>query len=263
MDLRLAGKTAVVTGGSKGIGLEVVRMLIDEGVRVVSGSRSITADLKETGATAVSVDLSTADGPQHLIDEARTVLGGIDILVNNAGIGDHDALVQGATNNVLTLPDSAWERSFDINFYATLRASRAAMPSLIERRGVIVNVSSIGARMVGAGPVDYNIAKTALNGLTKALAEQFGPQGVRAIGISPGPVSTTVWSDPDGFIGQVAKAQGVAHEVFAEQMIKSIGSATGRLTTPEEVARLIVFAAAPNNISGADYLIDGSALRTV
>jgi NAD(P)-dependent dehydrogenase (short-subunit alcohol dehydrogenase family) len=262
MDLLLAGKTAVVTGGSKGIGLEVVRLLVGEGVRVVSGSRSITAELKETGATPVSVDLSTPDGPQRLIDEALTELGGIDILINNAGIGDHSSLVEGATGNVLSLPDSAWQKSFDINFYSALRASRAAMPSLIERKGVIINVSSIGARLVGAGPVDYNIAKTALNALTKALAEQFGPQGVRTIGVSPGPVSTGVWTDPDGFIGQVGKASGVEHGAFVEQLLTTIGSSTGRLTTPEEVARLIVFTASPNNISGADYLIDGGAIKT-
>ncbi|MBP2329855.1 NAD(P)-dependent dehydrogenase (short-subunit alcohol dehydrogenase family) [Kibdelosporangium banguiense] len=262
MDLRLAGKTAVVTGGSKGIGLEVVRQLIDEGVRVVSGSRSITAELKETGAIAVSADLSTPDGPKQLIDEALTALGGIDILVNNAGIGDHAGLVQGVVNNVLTLPDSAWEQSFNVNFYSALRTSRAAMPSLIERDGVIVNVSSVGARLPGVGPADYNIAKTALNGLTKALAEQFGPQGVRAIGISPGPVSTGVWEDPDGFVGQLAKAQGVDRHDFADQFLANLGASTGRVSTPEEVARLIVFAVSPNNITGTDYLIDGGAVKT-
>jgi NAD(P)-dependent dehydrogenase (short-subunit alcohol dehydrogenase family) len=262
MDLRLAGKTAVVTGGSKGIGLEVVRMLVDEGVRVVSGSRSITTELKETGATPVSVDLSTPDGPARLIDEALAELGWIDILINNAGIGDHSSLVEGATSNVLSLPDSAWEKSFNVNFYSALRTSRAAMPSLIERHGVIINVSSIGARLVGSGPVDYNIAKTALNALTKALAEQFGPQGVRTIGVSPGPVSTGVWTDPDGFIGQVGKASGVEHEAFVDQLLTTIGSSTGRLTTPEEVARLILFTASPNNITGVDYLIDGGAIKT-
>jgi NAD(P)-dependent dehydrogenase (short-subunit alcohol dehydrogenase family) len=262
MDLRLAGKTAVVTGGSKGIGLEVVRMLVDEGVRVVSGSRSITVELKETGATPVSVDLSTPDGPARLIDEALTELGGIDILINNAGIGDHSSLVEGATGTVLSLPDSAWEKSFNVNFYSALRTSRAAMPSLIERNGVIINVSSIGARFVGIGPVDYNIAKTALNALTKALAEQFGPQGVRAIGVSPGPVSTGVWTDPEGFIGQVAKASGVEHEAIVEQFLSTLGASTGRVSTPEEVARLILFTASPNNITGVDYLIDGGAIKT-
>jgi NAD(P)-dependent dehydrogenase (short-subunit alcohol dehydrogenase family) len=262
LDLHLVGKTAVVTGGSKGIGLEVVRLLLAEGVRVVSGSRSIPTELKETAAVPITVDLSTPDGPARLIEQALAELGGIDILVNNAGIGDHADLVNGATNDVLSLPDTAWENSFNINFYSTLRTTRAAMPSLIERGGVVVNVSSVGARLVGAGPADYNIAKTALNALTKAVAEQFGKHGVRALGVSPGPVSTSVWTDPDGVIGQVARAQGLSHKDFAEKMFSDLGAATQRLSTPEEVARLIVFATSPTNISGADYLIDGSIVKT-
>jgi NAD(P)-dependent dehydrogenase (short-subunit alcohol dehydrogenase family) len=262
VDLHLTGKTAVVTGGSKGIGLEVVRLLLDEGVRVVTGSRSITPELKETTAIPITVDLSTPDGPQHLIDQARTELGAIDILINNAGIGDHSNLTQGATNNVLSLPDKAWTDSFDINFYSALRATRAAMPSLIERNGVVINVSSIGARLPGGGPADYNIAKTALNALTKAVAEQFGAQGVRALSISPGPVSTSVWTDPDGFIGQVAQARGITHEELSGNMLKSFNAATGRISTPEEVARLIVFAVSPNNITGADFLVDGGLVKT-
>lgn len=262
MDLQLAGKTAVVTGGSKGIGLAVVRTLLDEGVRVVTGSRSITAGLKETAAFPVSVDLSTPDGPQRLIDEALTELGGIDVLINNVGVGDVEGFAEGAMNNVLTLPDSAWKRSFDLHFYSALRASRAALPSLVERRGVIINISSIGARLAGVGPIDYNVSKAALRALTKVLAEQFGSQGVRTISISPGPVSTGVWTDPDGFIGRLATAQGVAHEVFSEQVLDSLGVSTGRMTTPEEVARLIVFAASPNNITGADLLIDGGLVKS-
>jgi NAD(P)-dependent dehydrogenase (short-subunit alcohol dehydrogenase family) len=262
VDLKLSGKTAVVTGGSKGIGLETVRILQAEGVKVVSGSRTVTPELKETGAYAVTVDLSTPDGPQRLIDEAVTHLGGIDILVNNVGIGDSETLVEGLTQTLLTLPDSAWENAFELHFYSALRATRAAIPSLIERKGVVVNVSSVGARLVGTGPANYNVSKVALNALTKVTAEQFGGEGVRAITVSPGPVSTGVWTDEDGFIGKVARAQGIPHEQFKETLLTKVGASTGRITTPEEVARLIVFAASPNNLTGADYLIDGGAVKT-
>lgn len=262
MDLQLAGKTAVVTGGSKGIGLETVRLLQQEGVKVVSGSRSITPALKETGAYPVTVDLSTSDGPRRLIDEALAHLGGIDILINNVGVGDGEDLVEGATKNLLTLPDSAWESAFDLHFYSALRATRAALPSLIERKGVVVNVSSTGARLVGGGPVNYNVSKVALNALTKITAEQFGGEGVRAITVSPGPVSTGVWTDEDGFIGKVARAQGITREQFKETLLDQLGAYTGRISTPEEVARLIVFAASPNNITGSDYLIDGGMIKS-
>ncbi|ONI74614.1 3-oxoacyl-ACP reductase [Actinosynnema sp. ALI-1.44] len=262
MDLRLSGKTAVVTGGSKGIGLEIVRLLLAEGVAVVSGSRTITPELKETGAHAVTVDLSTPDGPKRLIDEAAALLGGIDILVNNVGVGDAESLVEGATNTLLTLPDSAWESAFDLHFYSALRATRAALPSLIERRGVVVNVSSIGARLVGGGPVNYNVSKVALNALTKITAEQFGSQGVRAITVSPGPVSTGVWVDDDGYIAKVARSEGISHQQFQENALNGMGVSTGRVSTPVEVAQLVVFAAAPNNITGVDYLIDGGVVKT-
>jgi NAD(P)-dependent dehydrogenase (short-subunit alcohol dehydrogenase family) len=261
VDLKLAGKTAVVTGGSKGIGLDVVRVLIEEGAKVVSGSRTITPELKETGAYAVTVDLSTPDGPQRLIDEAVEHFGGIDVLINNVGIGDSDTLVDGATQTLLTLPDSAWESAFDLHFYSALRATRAALPSLIERKGVVVNVSSIGARIVGAGPANYNVSKIALNALTKVTAEQFGAEGVRAVTVSPGPVSTGVWEDEDGFVGKVARSRGSTHEEFRQQFLDQLGASTGRVSTPEEVARLIVFAASPNNITGTDYVIDGGVVK--
>jgi NAD(P)-dependent dehydrogenase (short-subunit alcohol dehydrogenase family) len=263
VDLQLEGKTAVVTGGSKGIGLVVVRTLLAEGVRVVTGSRTITPELKETDAVPVTVDLTTPEGATELIDRAMDELGGIDILVNNVGIGDTDDITKGALLNLLELPESSWEHTFSLHFYSALRVSRAALPSLIERKGVIVNVSSAGARLVTAGPADYNVSKAALNALTKVIAEQFGPQGVRAITISPGPVSTGVWTDSDGLVARMAQAQGVSREEFVPQALDSLGVSTGRITTPEEVARLIAFTASPNNINGAEYLVDGGVIKHV
>jgi NAD(P)-dependent dehydrogenase (short-subunit alcohol dehydrogenase family) len=263
MDLQLSGKTAVVTGGSKGTGLAVVRALIGEGMRVVAASRRTTPELTETGAVHVPVDLTTDAGASELIDRATAELGGIDVLVNNVGIGDTDDLVKGALQTLLDLPDEAWKQTFDLHFYSALRVTRAALPSLIERRGVVVNVSSAGARLVSAGPAHYNVAKAALNALTKVIAEQFGDRDVRAITISPGPISTGVWTDPDGFIGRIAREQGIAHEDFVRRSTDALGASTGRISTPEEVARLIAFAASPNNINGAEYLVDGGITKTL
>lgn len=262
MDLQLAGKTAVVTGGSKGIGLEVVRQLLAEGVRVVSGSRTITPGLKETDALAVTVDLSTPDGPARLIDAALTEYGGVDVLVNNVGIGDSETFAEGALRDLTELPDEEWEHSFNLHFYSALRATRAALPSLAERGGVVVNVSTIGARNPGFGPSNYGVSKAALNALTKVVAAQYGPRGVRAITVSPGPVSTDVWTAPDGFIGTLAKAQGTTVEALGADLVARMDVATQRVSTPAEVARLIVFAASPNNITSTDYVIDGGILRT-
>jgi NAD(P)-dependent dehydrogenase (short-subunit alcohol dehydrogenase family) len=263
VDLQLTGKTAVVTGGSKGIGLTLVRALLAEGMRVVTGSRTITAELKETGAVPVTVDLATVEGPTELIDRAVDELGGIDVLVNNVGVGDTDDFAKGAMLNLLELPDDAWEHTFNLHFYSALRVSRAALPSLIERRGTVINISSVGARALAAGPADYNVSKAALNALTKVIAEQFGGQGVRAVTVSPGPVSTGVWADPDGFIGRMAKEQGVPHELFVEQAISGLGVTTGRISTPDEVERLVTFLASPNNITGNEYLVDGGMIKNV
>ncbi|MEV4759706.1 SDR family oxidoreductase [Micromonospora sp. NPDC049559] len=263
MDLHLAGKTAVVTGGSKGIGLALVRTLLAEGMRVVTASRTITAGLKETAAVPVTVDLSTAHGPAELVDRALVELGGIDLLVNNVGVGDTDDFAKGARLNLIELPDDVWEHTFNLHFYSALRVSRAALPSLVERRGTIINVSSVGARSVAAGPADYNVSKAALSALTKVLAEQFGGKGVRAITVSPGPVGTGVWTDPDGFVGRMAKEQGVPHDALVEQILAASGVTTGRVATPEEVARLIAFLASPNNITGSEYFVDGGMIKNV
>lgn len=183
MDLQLTNTTAVVTGASRGIGLATVQALTAEGVRVVAASRTITPELKETGALALPMDLLAPDAPAQLIDRAITEFGDLDLLVNNVGGGDSG---EGQTGGFLSFTDQQWQQSLDLNFLAAVRTSRAALPSLLRRRGALVNVSSNSARMPHAGPVPYTTAKAALTAFGKALAEEFGPQGVRVNTISPG-----------------------------------------------------------------------------
>ncbi|MGV9384957.1 oxidoreductase [Nonomuraea sp. NPDC003707] len=259
MNLNLTAKTAVVTGASRGIGLATVRTLIDEGVRVVGAARTITPELKQTGAYAVSADLSTAEGVSALIDSALAELGGIDLLVNNVGGGDK------TTVGFLDVDDSEWTSMFDINVLATVRATRAALPSLIERRGAIVNVSSIVPLMPGGLPIAFASAKAALTALGKSLAEEFGPRGVRVNTISPGLVRTSVYQDPNGQVSEWAAAAGMSLDEFVQQMVKAQNVTTGRMTEPEEVAALITFllSDAGGNITGVNYVIDGGTIKTV
>jgi putative oxidoreductase len=258
MELGLTGKTAVVTGASRGIGLAVATTLAAEGVRVVGGARTISAELEDSGAIPVPVDLIAREGADTLIEHACAELGGIDLLINNVGGGDSYAL-----DGFLGVNDDTWRRTFDLNFFSAVRVTRAALPSLLERHGTVINISSIGARMPAAGPMDYNIAKAALTALGKALAEEFGPQGLRVNTISPGPVRTALWDAPDGYGAHLAAANNTEHTAFLNQVPNIMGMTTGRLIEPQEVATLVAFLASDHarSICGSDHLIDGGAVK--
>lgn len=261
MDLQLSGKTAVVTGASRGIGLAVVQALAAEGVRVVGGARTTTPDLKEAAARAVSVDLTTEQGATALIDAALDELGGIDILVNNVGAGDVGQLRLGG---FLDATNDQWDYLFDLNLFSAVWTTRAALPSLLDRKGAIVNTGSINSRIPATGPVGYSEAKAALAAFTKRISEEFGPRGVRANTVSPGVVGTPLWRDPQGFGAQVAAANGVDHETFLAALPEQIDIASRRITEPAEVAALITFlvSTAAGNIVGADITIDGGTVKT-
>ncbi|TCC37227.1 SDR family NAD(P)-dependent oxidoreductase [Kribbella sindirgiensis] len=259
MDLQLKDKTALVTGASRGIGLAVVEQLVAEGVRVVAIARTGTPELRATGAYVVPADLATPDGPERAVAAALAEVGELDLLVNNVGGGDGEL-----ANGFLDIDDDAWRQLFDVNYFATVRTTRAALPSLIRQSGAIVNVSSNGARMPSSGPTPYTTAKAALTALSKALAEEFGPQGVRVNTVSPGPVRTALWTDPSKYGGQLARTLGVPHEDLLAALPQQTGMLTGRLIEPSEVAALVVQLCSPltASIIGADYLIDGGIVKT-
>ncbi|MFD3525226.1 SDR family oxidoreductase [Streptomyces sp. NPDC058653] len=262
MDLQLAGRTAVVTGASRGIGLATVAALVDEGMRVVGAARKITPELKATGAVGIAVDLSTPDGPARLVEQAVAELSGIDVLVNNVGGGDS---VEGHAGGFLTFTEEMWQQVFDLNFLAAVRTTRAALPHVVERRGAVVNISSNGARTPHAGPVTYTTAKAALTAFGKALAEEFGPLGVRVNTVSPGPVRTDMWESPEGYGAELARTMGVEQAQLLAQLPAAMGMLTGRLIRPAEVATLVAYLASPlaGSTTGADHLIDGGAVKTV
>ncbi|MFI8511270.1 oxidoreductase [Streptomyces sp. NPDC085460] len=260
MELDLVGKTAVVTGASRGVGLAIARQLVAEGVRVVGAARTITPELKEIGAHPVAADLSTPEGAEELGAQALAALGGVDLLVNNLGGGDDFTL-----NGFLATSDAQWAHSFEVNLFGTVRVTRRLLPSLLERRGSVVNVSSMSARLPGTGPIEYGAAKAALNAFGKALSEEFGPQGVRVNTVSPGPTRTGMWEDADGFGARLAEAGGVGHRDFLAGVPAAMGMSTGRMVEPAEVAAVVAFLASDRaaSVTGADYVVDGGGIKTV
>ncbi len=263
MELDITGRVAVVTGASKGIGLAVTEALAREGAHVVAGSRTSTPELallvEEHGVEAVTADLSTPDGPAALVARAVERHGGVDVLVNNVGAGS-------ARAGFLEVDDAEWQRVLDVTFLSAVRASRAAIPSMLARGGgAIVNISSINARLPFPMVVDYSAAKAALTNLTKALSEEFAPRGIRVNAVSPGPVRTPFWTR-DGAMGDViAAGAGVDRATaLAEVIPESMGLTTGAMVEPEEVAALVAFLASPLAVSttGVEYAVDAGFLKS-
>jgi len=262
MDLKLSGKVAVVTAASKGIGLAVVKALVEEGALVVAGARNPASLEKLERVAAVAVDLGTPAGPAQLIAKAVEQHGRIDVLVNNMGA------VRLRLAGFLGTSDEEFEWAMQMNFFATLRATRAAITHMLTQGGgAIVNVASVNAFFQpDGGTVDYGAAKAALVNLTKSLAQEFGPRGIRINDVSPGPVSTDLWLGEHGVAETVAQAMGVDAATAREKVVASIGGfATGRFTTPEEVATLVVMLASERtaNVTGSNYVIDGGLIKTL
>jgi NAD(P)-dependent dehydrogenase (short-subunit alcohol dehydrogenase family) len=261
MDLNLAGKVAVVTGAGKGIGLAVTRILAEEGAHVVAGSRTTENLDGLKGVSPMAVDLSAPDGPARLIRHATEEHGRLDVLVNNVGA------VRMRTGGFLGTSDDDFAWAMELNFFIALRASRAAITEMVNQgSGAIVNVASVNAFFQPDGAtIDYGAAKAALVNLTKTLSQEFGPHGIRVNAVSPGPVATDLWLGEHGVAETVAKATGVDAETARQTIIAGLGGfATGRFTTPDEVAALIAFLASDRagNITGVNYLIDGGLIKT-
>jgi NAD(P)-dependent dehydrogenase (short-subunit alcohol dehydrogenase family) len=258
MDLGLAGKVAVVTGASKGIGLAVTRALVAEGAKVAAGARSAGALAELDGVHPVPVDLTTPDGPARLVDEAVATFGGIDILVNNVGA------VHPRLDGFLSVTDADWEATLTVNFLTAVRTTRAALPHLLDRTpSTIVTVSSVNAFLPDPGVIDYCAAKAALSNFCKALSKEVGPRGVRVNTVSPGPVETDLWLGDHGVAATVGGANDLDPRAVIERA--SAGTSTGRFTRPDEVADLVVLLAGSRgaNVSGTDIVIDGGLVQTL
>ena len=259
MDLGLAGCSAVVTGGSKGIGLAIVRGLAAAGAQVTVGARKSSADLDELARTGqvqvVLTDLADPAGPASLITKAGNQ---IDVLVNNVGGAP------ARTGGFLSITDEDWRATIELDLMAAVRATRAALPAMLAAgTGVIVTICSVNARLPDPAVMDYSVAKAGLASFCKALSKEVGPRGIRVNTVSPGPVSTELWLGDHGVAATVGGSQGVDRNAVVREQEQQ--ASTGRFTTPDEVADLVLLLASERagNTTGSDFVIDGGLVSTL
>jgi NAD(P)-dependent dehydrogenase (short-subunit alcohol dehydrogenase family) len=245
----LANKVAIVTGASSGIGRATAVALAQAGASVAAVGRN-TAALEDTladcahdGGTAIAVatDLTSAVGPEDVVRHTVTRFGGVDIVVNAAGI-----IAMGETDNT---GDELWDRVMDFNVRAPFRLMRAAFPYLKERRGAVVNVSSVNGQRVFPNLAAYNTSKAALDQLTRCAAIEWAPHGVRVNAVNPGVTVTNLH-----------RRSGMAEDAYAAFLVRAKEThPLGRPGQPTEIAALILFLASDQAswITGETIAIDG------
>jgi 3-oxoacyl-[acyl-carrier protein] reductase len=232
----LEGKTALVTGGSRGIGRAIALELAGAGADVVVGYRSGAEEAQtvaqETGGRAVEADVSDPDQAKRLVEEA----GDLDILVNNAGVTRDGLLAR--------MPDADWRDVLETNLSSVFYTCRAVTRGMMKKRaGSIVNVSSIVGVHGNWGQTNYGASKAGIIGFTKSLARELGSRGVRANVVAPGYVNT--------------RLTDVLLEEAKEAMLAN--TPLGRLGDPEDVAGAVRFLCSDEAafITGEVLLVDG------
>jgi 3-oxoacyl-[acyl-carrier protein] reductase len=258
MDLELAGKVAIVTGSTRGLGLAIARALLEEGCEVTICARGearlgeATRELQQLSGgngrvLGVHADVATDEGVADVVLRTVETFGGLDILVNNVG------LARGST--ITDTSDAEWREAFEQTLYPAIRASRLAVPHMRRRGGgSIVMIASIWGRESG-GRMTYNAVKAAEISLAKAMAQQLARDNVRVNSVAPGSIrfpggswDRRVQEDPDGM------ADFVRREL-----------PFGRFGRPEEVGAVVAFlvSARASWISGASVPVDGCQSRSL
>lgn len=256
MDLQLKGKTALVTGGSEGIGKGIATILAREGVDVAICARRIeplqkTADeiSQATGRkiVAIAADLSTDDGCKSFVEQGHKALGRIDIMINNAGSSPGGVIE--------TLTEADWAQSLQLKFMGYVRCLRYALPIMVKQGGGRV-VNLIGND--GVKPSYWEIAPGAANAagqnLTISLAGQYGRHNISFCAVNPGPVRTERWA---GLVKAMSRDMKISYEEADKLAPASIPM--GRIAEVDEVANLVVMLSSPlmEMVNGTMIEVDG------
>jgi len=250
VQLKLAGKKAIITGSSRGIGRAIAVALHKEGCRVVLNGRTAAdvslAASELSGAIGIVGDVTRPNEAHRIINEATTALDGIDILICNVGSG------RSVPPGKETLEE--WQRVFEINLWSTTNMVEAAREALSLSQGVVICISSIcGLEVVPGAPVTYSAAKAALHAYVRGIAEPLGEQGIRINAIAAGNVifEDSVWS------------RKMTEDAIAVRQMLDRDVALGRLGDPQEIANLATYLASPLSgfATGGVWKLDGGQTR--
>jgi 3-oxoacyl-[acyl-carrier protein] reductase len=261
VELGIAGRVALVTGGSKGIGRAVAAALASEGCRLAIAARGTEA-LRDTAealeAKGVEVmtlvaDLTEPDAPRRVIEAVVTRFGRLEILVNNAGA------IRGG--DFLTTAAEQWADDWRLKILGYVRMAQAAIPVMrAGHGGRIVNIIGAAARNPATTYMAGGIANAGLINFTRALADLGAPDGILVNAVSPGATATERW---DRLVAQQAQAQGRPMEAFRAEVARQ--QPLGRIGRPEDVADLVLFLVSERAgfLTGQSITIDGGASRGV
>jgi len=254
MNLKLAGKTALVSGSTAGIGYAIAVGLAREGARVFVNGRTqarvdaalatIRREIPNATVEGIAEDLGTAAGCERLASR----LPSVDILVNNLGIFEPKAFAE--------IPDADWLRMFEVNVMSGVRLSRAYLSGMKERNwGRIVFISSESAVLTPAEMVHYGVTKTAQVAVARGIAEGCAGTGVTVNSVLAGPTAS---EGVTTFVAELAKQQRMTPADFEKEFFKNVrpSSLLKRFLDPAEVANVVVFVCSPEAIA-----INGTAVR--
>jgi len=260
MEKRLTGKTAIVTGASRGIGKAIALRLAAEGAQVVLCARDknlleqAVKEIQSAGGRAAdfAADLRQTDAPKHAVDFALKIFGRINIIVNNAG-----ATKRG---DFLALTDEDWADGFALKFFGAMRLTRAAWPHLKAQTGSVLNISGVGGRMPGPLFTIGGSVNAALLSFTKAMADAGIRDGVQVNAVNPGSIRTERYQR---MLEATAADQGIDVEAAERRMIES--ARTTRIGEPGEIAALVAFVVSPEGrfLQGSLIDMDGGATKVI
>ena len=251
MQLDLTGKSALVTGSSKGIGLSIARLLHEEGCRVALNARTCQeleiAKASLSGSIGIAGDMSSQKEAQRVVSQVSEAFGGVDILVCNVGSGR--SVPAGCENY------EEWQRVFALNLWSTTNTVEAARGALASSKGVVVCISSIcGLEVIPGAPLTYSVAKAALNAYVRGLARPLGKQGIRINAIAPGNIlfEGSVWAN------KLAEDPKTVNEMLEKDVPLSC------LGSPNDVANLVAYLASPRSAfaTGRIWTLDGGQVRS-